>query len=99
MAKFRISAFDTPNFTHFGITEIDILSGEWRQKVTGPLPHPYLVTPHWVERMTKKGTDSPFYQSRVLAKFPSQEPDTLIPLDWIDEAVRRNLRDDDPLPV
>ncbi len=49
--------------------------------------------------MSKKGVNSPFYQCRVLAKFPSQEPDTLIPLDWIDSAVRRNLRDDDPLPV
>lgn len=99
VAKFKISAFDTPNFTHFGITEDDILSGEWRQKMTDALPHPYLVTPHWVERMSKKGVNSPFYQCRVLAKFPSQEPDTLIPLDWIDSAVRRNLRDDDPLPV
>lgn len=98
VAKFKISAYDTPNFTHFGITQDDILSGEWQRKITEELPHPYLVTPHWVDNMAKKGIESPFYQCRVLAKFPSQEPDTLIPLDWIDAAVNRNLESDGDEP-
>ena len=32
------------------------------------------------------------YQSRVLAEFPSEGADALIPLAWIEEAVRRTLR-------
>jgi hypothetical protein len=42
-----ISAFDTPNFTEFGITEEDVLSGKWEEKVTGEYPSDYLISPLW----------------------------------------------------
>src|SRR3990172_3550101 len=70
--KFTISAFDTPNFTHFGITEVDIIDGSWEDKIEGRvLPYPSLVTPAWVARRAKRwGLESPMYRSRVLAEFP-----------------------------
>lgn len=54
VVKIHISAFDTPNFTTFGITLEDIRSGQWRAKITGPLPAPWLITPDWVADKWKK---------------------------------------------
>lgn len=91
-SKIVISAFDTPNFTRFGITEQDIIADTWQGKITGPLPRPYLVTPNWVAARYKEwGRDSPLYQAKVLANFPAASPDTLIPLHWIEAAVARTL--------
>ena len=100
ISKFTISAFDTPNFTEFGITEEDIEKGTWEEKITSELPAPYLVTPHWVaQRYSRWGKDSPLYQSRVLGKFPAQGTDTLIPLDWIDKAVKQDLEPGEPVEI
>ena len=42
---------------------------------------PSLITPEWAENVAKDwGTESPAYQIRVLGEFPSNAPDTLIPL-------------------
>lgn len=85
-----ISAFDTPNFTAFGITEDDIALGAWDQKIKGPLPNPKLITPAWVaDKYEKWGPSSPAYQARVLGQFPSEGEDTLIPLAWIEAAMAR----------
>lgn len=85
--KFKISAFDTPNFTAFGITQEDIENDTWKEKITGPLPYPALVTPEWVaDRYRKWGKESPLYQARVLAEFPTGGTDTLFPLDWLTRA-------------
>ncbi len=90
--KITISAFDTPNFTTFGITEADIESGAWEAKITGDLPAPYLVTPAWVAaRFRRWRPSSPQYQARVLAQFPEDRDDTLIPLRFIEAAVERTL--------
>lgn len=95
--KITISAYDTPNFTRYGITEQDLISGEWEAKVAGSLPAPYLVTPRWVADNVKRwGTDSPLYLSRVLAQFPAASDNTLIPLHWIEAAVERDLDPCDP---
>lgn len=91
--KIKISAFDTPNFTEFGITQEDIENDTWKEKITGPLPYPELITPQWVaERFKKWGLKNPLYQSRVLAEFPSAGVDTLIPLYRIEEAHKRELQ-------
>lgn len=92
IAKVSIGAFDTPNFTTFGITEADIAAGAWEQKITGPLPNPYLVTPRWVaDRYKRWGPDSAMYGAKVDARFPAAGNDTLIPLHWIEAAVARTL--------
>lgn len=90
--KMHISAFDTPNFTAFGITLDDITAGTWQQKITGPLPRPELVTPQWVARRARKwGVDSALFVSKVLGRFPSATIDTLIPLPLVDAAVAREI--------
>lgn len=85
-----ISAFDTPNFAAFGITEEDIASGAWENKITGPLPNPKLITPAWVaDKYQRWGPNSPAYDARVRGQFPTQGDDTLIPLAWIEAAMER----------
>lgn len=97
ISKISISAFDTPNFTEFGITEIDILRNTWEEKITRDLPAPYLVTPRWVaDRLRDWGETSPLYLSRIKAQFPAQSDDTLIPLHLIEAAVERNLPSGSP---
>ena len=92
VSKIRISAFDTPNFTQFGITEDDLRDGTWEGKITGPLPCPKLVTPHWAaERYRRWRPGSVLYTSRVQGDFPAQSKDTLIPLAWIERAQQKNL--------
>ena len=90
VTKIHIAAFDTPNFTVFGITEEDIAEGTWEQKITGPLPYPELVTPAWVaERYRKWGPTSPMYIARVRGDFPEAGDNTLIPLSWVEAAMER----------
>ncbi|MDQ7794137.1 MAG: hypothetical protein RDU89_06955 [bacterium] len=93
----RISAYDTPNFTTYGITEADIAAGTWEQKITGPLPYPKLVTPAWVaKRYRRWGPTSPMYLARVLGQFPEAGANTLIPLSWVEAAQRRQLEPGNP---
>lgn len=97
VSKISISAFDTPNFTEFDITEQDIIRNTWEEKIFGELPAPYLVTPRWVsDRLRDWGETSPLYLSRIKAQFPAQSDDTLIPLHLIEAAVDRNLTPGDP---
>ena len=97
VTKIHISAFDTPNFTTFGITLDDIRAGGWRQKITGPLPTPWLITPEWVrDKYVKWGESSPLWVSRVMGDFPDVSDDTLIPLSWIESAQRRKLAPSEP---
>lgn len=67
-----IDAFDTPNFTAFGLAEADLVGGRWREKVNNrPLPYPQLITPEWAaEVFAKWGPKSPRYQARVRGRFP-----------------------------
>ncbi len=86
----HISAYDTPNFTTFGITESDIAGRTWQDKITGPLPMSYLITPQFVADICERyGPDSAMYISRVLGRFPESSADTLIPLSWVLAAVER----------
>ena len=96
--KFKISAYDTPNFSYFDIVEADIANGDWEKKIDGrELPYPKLVTPQWVaKRYRRWGPDSTIYKSRVLADFPDEGEDTLIPLRHIEAASQRELKLSDP---
>lgn len=95
--KLSYSAFDTPNFTTFGITQEDIELNTWKEKITGPLPAPYLITPEWVYgRFKKWGLSNPWYVSRVLAEFPEAGADTLIPMRWIEASHNRTLEPGSP---
>ena len=96
-SRLKISAFDTPNFSEFGITQADIEDGSWQGKIRGELPMPNLVTPEWVATRYKRwGRQSPLYEARVLAEFPSQGQDTLISLQLIEEACNRDLEPVNP---
>lgn len=90
----RISAYDTPNFTTFGVTEDDMLTGEWMTKIEGrDLPYPSLIDPAWVARqIDRHGADSAFIQSRINAEFPEDAGDTLVPLSLI-EAMNESAGD------
>lgn len=79
--KFRLGAFESPNFTTFGITLADIRSGEWQKKIDGqPLPFPQLVSPAWVRgKLEKWGEKSPSFTARVLGRFPDSSVDALFP--------------------
>lgn len=90
-AKFAISAFDSPNFTEFGITRTDIIDGKWEAKMGGArTPRPYLITPEWVaDKVRRWGVNSPAFKSRVDGAFPELGDDTLIPLGWIEAAQAR----------
>ena len=91
--KISIPAFETPNFTAFGITDEDMVMNRWQEKITGELPAPHLITPRWVhERLHDWTHDSPLYTAKVLAQFPEAGTDTLIPLHWVEAAVNRTLK-------
>lgn len=91
--KISISAFDTPNFTAFGITPEDCLNGRYLEKIgDAELPIPELVTPDWVaDAFRRYGVDSPWCVARVFGNFPIDAEDVLIPLSWIEAACNRTL--------
>ena len=96
--SFHISACDTPNFTEFGITDDDIETDTWREKITGSLPAPWLITPEWVaDKFKRWGKNHPAYQARVLGNFPEQGENNIIPLAWIEAAMER--WEDAPAPA
>lgn len=97
--KFTISAYDTPNFTDNGITETDIISGSWQDKLKA-LTNTNIVTPQWASKIYKKyGLDHPFYVSRVKAEFPKESKNTLIRLSWIEAAQNRDLQPGEPVEI
>jgi hypothetical protein len=88
---FHISAFDTPNFLAMDITEEDIRSGRWREKLEGKkLPAPYLITPEWVaDRYVEWGEGSYLYRVYVKGEFPEAGVDSLFKLPELEAAVGR----------
>lgn len=89
--KITVSAFDTPNFTAFGITEEDILNGTWEEKIDGKLPYPKLITPQWVaDKYQRWGRESTFVKTRIRAEFDETGSDSIVSLAWLDAAVERN---------
>ncbi len=75
--KFKISAYDTPNFTGERVPE------EVKEK---------LINKQWVEdRKREWGENSPLYQSKVLAEFPEGGENQIITLRECEEARRREI--------
>lgn len=93
-ARFTISAFETPNFTAFGLTPEDMIPdpktgiAPYSWKIgDAKLPAPYLITPQWVADKAKRwGTNNPAWKARVLGEFPDSAPNALVPLSWIEAA-------------
>lgn len=76
----KISAFDTPNFTHENVT---------------PEVAANLVSQLWVsERETDWGIESPMYISKVLGEFPENSVDSLLSLADIRAAQERWSEDE-----
>lgn len=72
-----VSAYDCPAFTGEAVPE-EIEAN--------------LVSREWVEeRRNNWGEDSPLFISKVLAKFPLSSDDTLIPVEWIRNAIERDF--------
>jgi len=93
VCKLSITAFETPNLAAFDITESDIATGAWEDKLGDEeLPVPQLVSPQWVaKRYQRWGRGSVLYKSRVQAEFPTEGKDTLIPLALIEAAQQRTI--------
>lgn len=91
--KISISAYDTPNFLYYGITEKEIADGSWEQimaEKNNYLPFPKLTTPNWVADKYKKwGSKSMLYRTRVLGEFDEEGTDSLIPLAWLEASIER----------
>jgi hypothetical protein len=93
---FSIPAFVTPNFAAFPTIESIEQAAETNDPRLDNVPRPYLIQPRWVlEKYREWGPDSPMYQSRVLANFPDQSADALIPLSWIMNAAVRRIEPTD----
>lgn len=88
--KIVITVFDTPNFKANNIKTVADLKKfkELKDMDSLKLPYPQLVTPQWAwGRLQEWGEDSPMFRSLVLAEFPEESTDTLIPLQWIKESL------------
>lgn len=104
VSKVMIPAWETPNFTHYGVTLDHIRNGDWKDMVPedqSELPMPTLITPHAVADFIQPfvwGEHSPAFQSRICARFPDEDDDTLIPLTWVESAQElfKQLEEDVP---
>jgi hypothetical protein len=75
-----------PNWNKIQISAFD------SPAIQDPDKYPYLVNRKWCdERKEEWGESSPMYQARVLGQFPIEGTDTLIPMTWVNEAVKRYL--------
>lgn len=53
---------------------------------------PGMITRQMVDQwIADYGIDSDFVRTKVFALLPKQEPDTLVPLDWIEQAISREI--------
>jgi len=107
VAKFSISAFDTPNLRHVGIQTLeDLLKVMTPPEGVDPLDHnpfkgidwpfPELISPEVVyDRYFEWGADSPAWQALVMGEFPSQAEQSLIPADLVRMAMEMHGVDED----
>jgi phage terminase large subunit len=98
---FTIDAFASPNFEdetnpgHYLTLEELLALPEERLAYA---PRPYLITRRFVrEKYDEWGVTSPLWASKVRGQFPDQAADSLISLEWIESAKRREIEptDDD----
>ena len=51
------------------------------------------VSREWIEERKKEwGEESPLYKAKVLGEFPDESEDTLIPLSWVERAIRKDIK-------
>lgn len=95
--RIKISVFDTPNFKYFGITEDDLISNTWEEKINGPMPYPPLVTPRWAFQFQKKHPKGSMgYTIKISGEFPESAEDTFISQTLYEQAVKSNLKPEGP---
>jgi phage terminase large subunit len=88
-ATISISAFESPNLAGMSLERLlQLPDAELDHNIT-----PYLTTRRWIkERYAEwyngSPDNSPLWQSRVLGEFPSAAANTLIPLSWLEQAMR-----------
>lgn len=94
----KTAAWDTPNFTEYGITREDIIKGTWKAKAPRNKDggyewlYPWLITPQWAaEQLADWGEHHPAWFARVEGDFPEQGEYNVIPLSWIELAQDRWL--------
>lgn len=95
---FSISAFDCPNLRRFFPADynfqeatdehlVEVIS-QYPLEVLEDNPWPMLITPDWVmEKWQDWGPGHPNWDARVMGRFPSQSPDALIPLAYVERAI------------
>lgn len=89
VAKFTISAFDTPNLKGLTLPDLSALE-EQAPDSLDINPRSYLTTKRWVLEMSRSwGIDNPLYQARVLGQFPSHSEHSLLSMQWLMEAKLR----------
>lgn len=79
-----IGAYDTPNFTgeFSGNCKVCIDAVERPHEIAE-----HLVAPDWVQGIVEEfGEDSPYYEARVLAKFPRDNTAKVLPMGWLEQA-------------
>jgi phage terminase large subunit len=60
----------------------------------------HILTPGWKEEMlADHGEASPVYQVKVLGKFPPQGTNALISLQWVEDAMNRDLPEGEPCEI
>jgi len=87
---FTIDAFACPNLAGPGIDLARIARDDWHDDweryVAAGLAIPGMIDPPWVARQYRRGEESVFWRTRVMARFPDMGEDALIPLRLIVEA-------------
>jgi len=87
-------AFRSPNWYRITIQAYDTPNVKAGAQVI-----PGLITPDWVrEKEQTLGSSNPYFKSIVLAEFPTEGEDALIPLSWVEAAIERwkEQQDDGP---
>lgn len=88
-----ISAFSTPNFE--GVTLEQLVDKDFPESELDKSVLSYLTTRRWVRTQYYKwGPSHPFWESRVLGNFPSQSPDALLSLSWLEAAGTDKRKED-----
>lgn len=92
----RCGYLDTPNFIHdpnyndADKSEEDLLI----DLNCPPDVKEMLISPTWVEEMRKEwGEESPYFISKVKGLYPENKTDGLIPMQWIQKATERNVKE------
>lgn len=79
-------AFKSPKYSKMRISCYDSPNVQKNELI-----YPGLVTQGWIDDMKREyGENSPIFKSRVLGDFPIEGEDTLIPLTWVENAIKRS---------